>query len=73
MKLFLPAFFLCAASLYGQKAIPSDFKKIPEILDNPELLYPFIIPDRNYQYWSVLKNHLIRMKLLFMKARCRNT
>jgi hypothetical protein len=58
MKLFLPAFFLCAASLYGQKAIPSDFKKVPEILDNPELLYPFIIPDQNYQYWSVLKNHL---------------
>lgn len=57
MKLFLPALFLCAAVLYGQKAIPSDFKKIPEILDNSELLYPFIIPNQNYQYWSVFRNH----------------
>ncbi|MCJ8153932.1 hypothetical protein MKJ01_09205 [Chryseobacterium sp. SSA4.19] len=57
MKLFFPALFLCSALLSGQKAIPSDFKKIPEILDNPELLYPFIIPDKKYQYWSVLRNN----------------
>jgi hypothetical protein len=40
----------------GQKAVPSDFKKIPEILDNTDLLYPFIVPDKDYAYWRVLNN-----------------
>ena len=40
----------------GQKAVPSDFKKIPEILDNIDLLYPFIVPDKDYAYWRVLNN-----------------
>jgi hypothetical protein len=39
------------------QTVPADFKKIPEILDNPELLYPFIIPDKKYEYWSVLRNN----------------
>jgi hypothetical protein len=32
-------------------------QKIPEILDNTELLYPFIVPDKKYEYWSVLRNN----------------
>lgn len=41
----------------SQNTVPEDFKKIPEILDNTELLYPFIIPDKKYEYWSVFRNN----------------
>jgi hypothetical protein len=57
MKLLLPALFLCSGLVFGQKTVPSDYKKIPEILDNPELLFPFIVPDKKYDYWSVLRNN----------------
>ncbi len=57
MKLLFPIFLLLSGLVFGQKAIPSDFKKIPEILDNTELLYPFIVPDKKYDYWSVLRNN----------------
>ncbi|WP_449398691.1 hypothetical protein [Chryseobacterium wanjuense] len=57
MKLLFPIFLLLSGLVFGQKAVPSDFKKIPEILDNTELLYPFIVPDKKYDYWSVLRNN----------------
>jgi hypothetical protein len=57
MKLLLPVLFLCSGLVFGQKTVPSDYKKIPEILDNPELLFPFIVPDKKYDYWSVLRNN----------------
>lgn len=53
--LFLTLLLLCGM-VSGQKAVPSDFKKIPEILDNIDLLYPFIVPDKDYAYWRVLNN-----------------
>ncbi|MFP3836015.1 hypothetical protein SCA31_24260, partial [Chryseobacterium sp. SIMBA_028] len=46
----IPGLFL------SQKTVSEDYKKIPEILDNTEFLYPFIKPDTKYQYWSVLRN-----------------
>ncbi|WP_374459577.1 hypothetical protein [Chryseobacterium taeanense] len=57
MKLLFPVLFLCSGLVFGQKTVPSDYKKIPEILDNPELLFPFIVPDKKYDYWSVLRNN----------------
>lgn len=48
---------LLSGLAFSQKTIPNDFKKIPEILDNTELLYPFIVPDKKYNYWSVLRNN----------------
>lgn len=57
MKLLFPSLLLLSGLVFGQKTVPSDFKKIPEILDNTELLYPFIIPDKKYDYWSVLRNN----------------
>lgn len=58
MKLFiLPALFSISALLSGQQHVPPGFKRIPEIMDNPELLYPFVVPDKKYDYWSVLRNH----------------
>lgn len=57
MKLLLPVLFLCSGLFFSQKTVPSDYKKIPEILDNPELLFPFIVPDKKYDYWSVLRNN----------------
>ena len=50
ISVLLPGFLL-------SQTVPTDFKKIPEILDNTELLYPFIIPDKKYEYWSVLRNN----------------
>lgn len=59
MKILFPALALVLISglFFGQKSVPADFRKIPEILDNPELLYPFIVPDKKYAYWSVLRNN----------------
>jgi hypothetical protein len=56
MRVLFPTLLLSCSLVFGQKAVPSDFKKIPEILDNIDLLYPFIVPDKAYQYWRVLSN-----------------
>ncbi len=58
MKLLFPVILLLSGWVSGQGTVPSDFKRIPEILDNTELLYPFIIPDKKYGYWSVFRNNL---------------
>lgn len=47
----MPCLVLC------QKTIPSDYQQIPEILDNTDLLYPFIIPEKKYEYWTVFRNN----------------
>ncbi|WP_066436619.1 hypothetical protein [Chryseobacterium sp. CCH4-E10] len=57
MKLLFLVLFLCSGLVFSQKTVPPDYRKIPEILDNPQLLYPFIIPDKKYDYWSVLRNN----------------
>lgn len=57
MKLLFLVVLLCSGLVFSQKTVPPDYRKIPEILDNPELLYPFIIPDKKYEYWSVLRNN----------------
>ncbi|MFC3161506.1 hypothetical protein SAMN05443633_101603 [Chryseobacterium arachidis] len=57
MKLLFPILLLCSGLVFSQKAVPHDYKKIPEILDNTDLLYPFIVPDKKYNYWSVLRNN----------------
>ncbi|MBO9693556.1 hypothetical protein [Chryseobacterium sp.] len=56
MKVVFLTLLLSCDLIFGQKAVPADFKKIPEILDNIELLYPFIVPDKAYAYWRVLSN-----------------
>lgn len=56
MKIILIISFLLPSLFFSQKTISADYKKIPEILDNTDLLYPFIKPDKKYQYWSVLRN-----------------
>jgi len=57
MKVLFPVVLLCSGLVFSQKTVPADYQKIPEILDNPELLYPFIVPDKKYDYWLVLKNN----------------
>lgn len=57
MKIISTVLFLVSGLLFCQNTVSRDFKKIPEILDNPELLYPFIMPDSKYQYWSVFRNN----------------
>ena len=57
MKVLFPVVLLCSGLIFGQKTVPAGYQKIPEILDNPELLYPFIVPDKKYDYWSVLRNN----------------
>lgn len=57
MKIISILLFLISGLVFSQNQIPSGYHKIPEILDNPELLYPFIIPDKKYEYWSVFRNN----------------
>lgn len=56
MKIILTICFLIPGLFFSQKMVSEDYKKIPEILDSTEFLYPFIKPDTKYQYWSVLRN-----------------
>lgn len=57
MKFALATFILLSNILFSQNTVPGDYKNIPQILDNTELLYPFIIPDKKYEYWSVFRNN----------------
>lgn len=57
MKVLFPVLVSISGLWFGQQKVPADYKKIPEILDNPELLYPFVVPDKKYGYWSVLTNN----------------
>lgn len=53
----ITAFSLIISSLFfSQIKVPDDYKKIPDILDTTEYLYPFIIPGKEYEYWRVLTN-----------------
>lgn len=57
MKVIFPVLLFFSSLFFSQNTVPADYKKIPEILDNPELLFPFIVPDQKYDYWSVLRNN----------------
>jgi len=57
MKILFPVSLFFSSLFFSQTPVPADYKKIPEILDNPELLFPFIVPDQKYDYWSVLRNN----------------
>ncbi|KMQ63097.1 hypothetical protein ACM46_14250 [Chryseobacterium angstadtii] len=56
MKIFFTVFLILSNLSFAQITVPDDYRKIPEILDNTELLYPFIVPDKDYGYWRVLTN-----------------
>lgn len=55
MKIIPIISFLIPSLLLSQKTVSEDYKKIPEILDNTDLLYPFIKPETKYEYWSILR------------------
>ncbi|RKS97866.1 hypothetical protein [Chryseobacterium defluvii] len=57
MKIVFVVLLFVSEFLFSQNNVPEDFKKIPEILDNTDLLYPFIVPDKKYEYWSVFRNN----------------
>lgn len=57
MKIVFAALTLLSHLLFSQQTVPDDYKKIPEILDTTDYLYPFIIPDKKYEYWSVFRNN----------------
>lgn len=56
MKVVITFFLMVPNLFYSQIKVPDDYKKIPDILDTTEYLYPFIIPDKEYAYWRVLTN-----------------
>lgn len=56
MKIIVFASLILSNLFFAQTTIPDDYKKVPEILDNTELLYPFIVPGKEYSYWRVLTN-----------------
>lgn len=56
MKIITAVSIILSNLFFAQITVPDDFKKIPDILDSTDLLYPFIIPDKSYDYWRVLRN-----------------
>ncbi|MDC8103312.1 hypothetical protein MTQ00_02055 [Chryseobacterium sp. B21-037] len=58
MKVIIAFSLILSNLLYSQIKVPDDYKKIPDILDTVEYLYPFIVPDKDYAYWRVLSNDM---------------
>jgi len=58
MKIIIAFSLILSNLLFGQIKVPDDYKKIPDILDTVEYLYPFIVPDKDYAYWRVLSNDM---------------
>ncbi|MDN3693880.1 hypothetical protein QWZ06_17100 [Chryseobacterium tructae] len=56
MKIIITLSLIFSNLLSAQITVPDDYKKIPNILDTTEYLYPFIIPSKEYDYWRVLTN-----------------
>ncbi|WP_300689769.1 hypothetical protein [Chryseobacterium sp.] len=56
MKIIIAFSLILSNLLYSQIKTPDDYKKIPDILDTVDYLYPFIVPDKDYAYWRVLNN-----------------
>ncbi|WP_160138821.1 hypothetical protein [Chryseobacterium sp. c4a] len=56
MKIIITLSLIISNLLSAQITVPDDYKKIPNILDTTEYLYPFIIPSKEYDYWRVLTN-----------------
>lgn len=57
MKIFITCSLIASNLIFAQIKVPDDYKKIPDILDTTEYLYPFIVPNnKEYQYWRVLTN-----------------
>ena len=58
MKVIIAFSLILSNLLYSQIKVPDDYKKIPDILDTAEYLYPFVVPDKDYAYWRVLSNDM---------------
>lgn len=56
MKIITAASLIISSLTSAQITVPDDYKKIPDILDTTEYLYPFVIPNKEYEYWRVLTN-----------------
>ncbi|MBV8325298.1 hypothetical protein [Chryseobacterium sp.] len=56
MKIIIVCSLILSNLFCAQITVPDDYKKIPDILDTSDYLYPFIIPDKGYEYWRVLSN-----------------
>lgn len=56
MKIIIMLSLILSSLLPAQIKVPDDYKKIPDILDTTEYLYPFVIPSKEYAYWRVLTN-----------------
>lgn len=56
MKIIITLSLIISSLISAQITVPDDYKKIPDILDTTEYLYPFVIPDKEYEYWRVLTN-----------------
>ncbi|WP_345989467.1 hypothetical protein AAEU33_18180 [Chryseobacterium sp. Chry.R1] len=56
MKIIIATFLMISYLPFAQIKVSDDYKKIPDILDTTDYLYPFIVPDKEYQYWRVLTN-----------------
>ncbi|MCT2408875.1 hypothetical protein NZD88_15120 [Chryseobacterium antibioticum] len=56
MKIIVITSLVLSNLFFAQTVVPDDYRKIPDILDTAEYLYPFIVPDKEYGYWRVLTN-----------------
>ncbi|WP_347219236.1 hypothetical protein [Chryseobacterium sp.] len=66
MKIIIFLFFLVSELIYAQAVIPDEYHKIPDSLHFKDDLYKFIIPDKKYENWKVMRKYdSLREELLY--------
>lgn len=68
MKIIAFTFLILSSLFFAQTTVPDDYRKIPDILDTTEYLYPFIVPDKDYGYWRILTNDTDPEKALIYES-----
>ncbi|WP_313307688.1 hypothetical protein [Epilithonimonas hominis] len=64
-KFLLIIIFLIYSTISGQIVVPKDFMKIPDSLFYKEQLYKNIIPNKQYNYWKVVRKTSSEDQIVF--------
>lgn len=58
--------------LFSQSIITDNYMKIPDTLYWKDRLYPFIIPNKKYNYWKVIRKDGSSEELIYENKKCKN-
>jgi len=64
-KILIIIFFIIYSTISGQIVVPKDFMKIPDSLFYKEQLYKNINPNKQYNYWKVVRKTSSEDQIVF--------